>query len=142
MALRRSAALSAAIAVFVPSVASAQTPAPPAPPQAASATLLNPASFARLVHERTVETPTPSPVPAPKASPPVRSDPLRLGSAATARQALAFSAQPPRRNGAGFVQKTLVVLGVIGVVVLVLAASYYTGADTADLLSGFVGSKR
>jgi hypothetical protein len=120
MALRRSAALSAALALFIPSLASAQTPAPPASPPAASATLLSPARFARLVQDRPVEAATPNPVPASKASPP----------------------QPPRRSGAGFVRKTLVVLGVVGILVGLLAVSYYTGIDTEDLLSGFVGSRR
>lgn len=130
--LRRIAALSAAIALFASPLAAAQAPAPVSPgDQPANTGLLSPAAFARLV-----QGPRAGVVPAPVAKdrPPV--DLLRQTTAAMARPAAALSPQPPRSSG-GWGKKTVGVLFVVGVVVGLLAVSYYTGADFQDLFNAF-----
>jgi len=132
--LRRVAGLSAAIAMFVSTVA-AQTPRPAPTADATATTLvLSPAAFAKLVEgPRTVGAPVPAVL-----APP-RRDLVRQTTAAATRAA-ALSPQPPRR-GIGWGQKTVVALACVGLVVGVLAASYYTGVDFGPVLDALFGGK-
>jgi len=133
--LHRMAALSAAIAMFVSPVASAQTPAPTPMADATPKTaLLSPAAFAKLV-----EGPRAAGAPVPVVQDPPRRDLVRQTTAAATRAA-ALSPQPPRR-ATGWGQKTVIVLACVGLFVGVAAASFYTGIDFFPILDGLFGGK-
>jgi hypothetical protein len=133
--LRRVAGLSAAIAMFVSTV-EAQTPAASSEPgdQSTNSALLSQAAFAKLAR-----VPAPRVVSAPEPKDPPRQDLLRQGTAAATRAA-ALAPKPPRRSS-GWGQKTVVVLALVGLVVGVAAASFYTGVDFFPILDALFGGK-
>ena len=135
--LRRIAAMSAAIALIASPAAWAQAPAsatPDAP--SANGSLLSPAAFARLAGGPWKGD---APVPAPQASP--RTDLLRQGTAAATSQARAVRAPTTPQSSGGWGTKTVAAVIIVGSVVGVLAASYYTGVDFTPFLNFLSGGK-
>jgi hypothetical protein len=132
--VRRTAALSAIVAMFSSSIADAQTPAPATAGDApATSIVLSSTAFARLARVA-----RPAAVSGPDvgdANAPPRLNALAKNPMVTARLAeVAVVPAPKRSRSVG--QKVVVVLGLVGIFAGALVVSYYTGVDSDQILDG------
>jgi hypothetical protein len=125
VSLRRSVALSVAIALCAVPIASAQSPEAGQPTAApANTALLSPAAFARLVQQAPAKT---GPAPLIAAAP--RTDLLRQVTAAMAREARATAAKAPQQGNWAARHKVATFIGLAVLLAYLVGWSVMAGAS-------------